>query len=195
MSLSPDLRQLRDDLERLHHALRDQSRAEHDRVNPFSEDLFDWKERGAFVAERDRNVTIYNSTTVVGDVEIGDNTWVGPFCSLDGTGGLTIGAYCSISVGCQLLTHDTVRWALSRGEAPYEHAPTRIGDCCFLGSHAVVVKGVTVGDHCVVGAGAVVTRDVPDFTIVAGVPARPSGSVRLEKGGGVQLLTGAEGAS
>jgi acetyltransferase-like isoleucine patch superfamily enzyme len=191
MGLSPELERLRDDLVTLHHALREQTRAQYDRINPFTEDLFDWKERGAFVRRAGDNVTIYNSTTVVGDVAIGANTWIGPFCSLDGTGGLSIGAFCSISLGCQLLTHDTVRWALSGGAAPHEYAPTRIGDCCFLGSHAVVVKGVTIGDRCVVGAGAVVTRDVPDLTIVTGVPARPTGTVHVE-GATVRLQTSAE---
>jgi len=44
---------------------------------------------------------------------------------------------------------------------------------CWIGANAVVLGGVTVGEGSVVSAGAVVTRDVPPFTIVAGVPARP----------------------
>jgi acetyltransferase-like isoleucine patch superfamily enzyme len=44
----------------------------------------------------------------------------------------------------------------------------------------VVTKGVTVGDCCVIAAGAVVTEDVPDQSIVAGVPARRIGTVRID---------------
>jgi acetyltransferase-like isoleucine patch superfamily enzyme len=47
-----------------------------------------------------------------------------------------------------------------------------IGNDVWIGSHVVVVDGVTIGDHAVVGAGAVVTKDVPDWAVVAGNPAR-----------------------
>jgi len=144
------------------------------------EDLFEWKEKGEFFGGKD--VTIYDSTTVVGDVRIGDHTWIGPFCSLDGTAGLVIGRYCSVSVGCQLLTHDTVKWAVSGGKADREYAPTKIGDCCFLGSHAVIIKGVTIGDHCIIGAGSVVNKDIPDYSVAVGIPARVVGTVEINNG-------------
>lgn len=176
------LDRLHADLLALHRRLRGRTLAEHRRMNPFTEDLTDWKERGRAWTRDDRGVTIYDSTSVVGDVEIGEGTWIGPYCSLDGTGGLTIGHHCSISSGCELISHDTVRWALSGGTEDYEYAPTQIGDCCFLGSRAVVTKGVTVGDRCVIAAGAVLTDDLPDRSIAAGVPARRIGKVRIEDG-------------
>ena len=48
----------------------------------------------------------------------------------------------------------------------------RIGRDCWIGEGAVILDGVTVGNGCVIAAGAVVTKDVPDFSIVGGVPAR-----------------------
>ncbi len=185
--LDDDLKGLWSSLVRLHHRLRDHTKETYNRINPFYEDLFQWSERGSFCGNKDKGITIYNSTTVSGDVKIGEHTWIGPFCSLDGSGGLRIGRYCSISLGCQLLTHDTVKWALSGGIAPYDRRPTIIGDCCFLGSHVVITKGVTVGDHCVIGASTVVTRDVPDYSIMAGVPARQIGEVHINKNGDVKL--------
>jgi len=187
MALTPPLRRLLNDLRDLHFALRAETCEKYRRINPFYEDLFEWKERGACWPNAGKNVTIYNSTTVVGDVEIGDNTWIGPFCSLDGTGGLDIGRFCSLSLGCQILTHDTVMFALSSGKLPYEYSRVSIGDCCFLGVHSVVVRGVKIGNQCVIGAGAVVTRDVPDRTIVAGAPARRIGYVDLEPNGLIKL--------
>ena len=47
-----------------------------------------------------------------------------------------------------------------------------------IGSNATIVAGVVIGEGALVGAGAVVTRDVPDYAIVAGVPARVIGDVR-----------------
>ncbi|HEX8723386.1 MAG TPA: acyltransferase [Pyrinomonadaceae bacterium] len=185
LGLDDDLRRLWVGLQSLRARLRDETWAKYRRVNPFGEDLLDWKEKGRFVGGR--NVTVYDSTTVVGDVTIGDNTWVGPFCSLDGTGGLEIGSFCALSLGTQLITHDTVRWALSGGRAAYEYAPVRVGDCCFLGVHSVVTRGVSVGDHSLVAAGAVVTKDVEPYSIVAGVPARRVGAVRVGEGGDVDL--------
>ena len=65
--------------------------------------------------------------------------------------------------------------------------PTAIGDHCHVGAGAVVAKGVTVGDHSVIGACAFVNRDVPPYTVAAGVPARPIGRVRVDADGGVNL--------
>jgi acetyltransferase-like isoleucine patch superfamily enzyme len=50
--------------------------------------------------------------------------------------------------------------------------PVRVGDWADIGVNAVLLPGVTVGKGAIVGAGAVVTHDVPDYAIVAGVPAK-----------------------
>ena len=182
--------QLLDDLRAVREHLRAATRADHTRLNPFTEDLSDWRERGRFWTGDDRDVTIYDSTTLAGDVRIGRGTWIGPFCSLDGTGGLQIGEGCDISAGVQLVTHDTVRRALSGGTATVETAPIAIGDRCFVGSLAVVTRGVTIGRCCVIAAGSVVTADVPAQTIVAGAPARQIGRVDID-GEDVRLVYGA----
>ena len=183
-----------DDLDRLHadlRALRERLDREtlmrFRRLNPFTENLIDWKQRGRDWTGDDRSVTIYDSATVIGDVEIGPHTWVGPLTMLDGSGGLTIGHHCSIATGAQLLTHDTVRWALSGGNDDYEHAATSIGDCCFIGTLSVVVKGVIVGDRCLVASGSVVVQDVAPGTIVAGAPAREVGTVEADEAGRIRL--------
>lgn len=118
---------------------------------------------------------------ITGDPQIGAGTWIGAFTVLDGSGGLAIGAGCDISSGAQIYTHSSARRCVSaRAHAEVDRAPVRIGDHVFVGAGAVIGMGVTVGDHSVVAAGAVVTRDVPPFTVVAGVPARPTARVVLD---------------
>lgn len=187
MDLNPRQRQLLEDLGEIRRFLRNETLETYQRINPFFEDLSDWHEKGLAWTQDDREVTIYESTTVVGDVTIGRGTWIGPFCSLDGTGGLTIGEHCSISLGCQLLSHDTARWALSGGRSSYEHAPTSVGDHCFLGTHAIITKGTVIGDRCLIAAGAVITTDVEDGSIMAGIPARRIGHVEVDADGSVEL--------
>lgn len=47
-----------------------------------------------------------------------------------------------------------------------------VGDNCYFGNHSSVLSGVKIGNNCIIGYGAVVTKDVPDNSVVAGVPAR-----------------------
>lgn len=56
--------------------------------------------------------------------------------------------------------------------------PTRIGDNCWLGAHAVVLSGVTIGERCVIGAGSVVTTEIEPFSVAVGAPARVIRKVR-----------------
>lgn len=50
--------------------------------------------------------------------------------------------------------------------------PVRIGNDVWIGTRSIILPGVRVGDHCIIGAGSVVTKDVPDWAIVGGNPAR-----------------------
>ena len=117
------------------------------------------------------NSSIYDSALVLGDVNVGRNTWIGPFTVLDGTGRLEIGDNCSISAGVQIYTHDTVRWATSGGADDPEHAPVKIGHNCYIGPNVVISKGVTIGDACIIGANSFVNRDIPEGMNAWGAPA------------------------
>jgi acetyltransferase-like isoleucine patch superfamily enzyme len=179
-------------LRELHGALREGVKAKWRRSLPFEDELFDRWERASFLGFGE-GTSIYQQSYVYGDVRVGERTWIGPLTLLDGTGGLTIGDYCSISAGVQIYTHDTIGWALSGGKAKYEYAPVRVGNCCHIGALSVIVKGVSVGDHCVVGAHSFVNRDVPSYTVVAGAPARPIAHVVISPEGDVRLVR--DGAS
>ena len=145
---------------------------------PFTELVFDRWQRARRLGFGE-DASIYHNTYVMGDVEVGRNTWIGPLVMLDGRAGIEIGDYCSISTGVQIYTHDTVRWALSGGKADFELGAVRIGDCTYVGSQSVIVHGVSIGHHCVVGAHSLVDRDLPPYTVAFGVPARPRGRVEV----------------
>lgn len=123
-----------------------------------------------------KGTSIYDSSLVLGDVRVGEHTWIGPFTLLDGSGGgLEIGSHCSISAGVQIYTHDTVERSLSGSEAPIVTAPTRIGANCYIGPNSVIVKGVTIGDGVVIGANSLVLKDVPAGSKAFGTPCRVVG--------------------
>ena len=119
--------------------------------------------------------SIYDSSLVIGPVTVGEKTWIGPFTVLDGSGGLEIGSFCSISAGVQIYSHDTVSWALTAGVAGAERAPTRIGSRVFIGPNTVVGKGVTIGDGCVIGAHSLVLDDIAAGSKAFGTPCRVVG--------------------
>lgn len=68
-----------------------------------------------------------------------------------------------------------------QGAADWQCVPTLVRRRASVGSNATILCGVTIGEQALVGAGAVVTRDVPDFAIVAGVPAKQIGDVREKR--------------
>jgi acetyltransferase-like isoleucine patch superfamily enzyme len=106
-------------------------------------------------------------------IVIGRDTVINQGCCLDGRGGLRIGDQVDISPGAWLLTdsHD-----LHDPAFPEALAPVTVGDYVWIGSRALILPGVALGEGAVVAAGAVVTRDVPPYTVVGGVPARPIGT-------------------
>ncbi len=87
-----------------------------------------------------------------GELEIGDNVSIGPRCTL------VLSAHPNSSVLKEVVK--------------YKPSKIVIGDNAWLGAGVIVMPGVTIGANSVVGAGAVVTKDVPEETVVAGVPAK-----------------------
>lgn len=81
--------------------------------------------------------SVYDNVLIIGDVKVGKNTWIGPNVILDGSGGLVIGDYVSISAGTQIYTHHTVEWSTSLGEKPIKRAPTTIGNGVYIGPNCI----------------------------------------------------------
>lgn len=88
---------------------------------------------------------------------------------------ISIGNHVLLSSNVSLLTHDGGSWPfrdLPEYEGVMKYAPVTIEDNCFIGMGATIMPGVTVHKNSVVGARSVVTKDVPEGSVVGGVPAK-----------------------
>jgi len=108
----------------------------------------------------------------VGDVTIGDYTRIGIHCTVIGP--VCIGSHVNLAQGITVtaLNHNFGDAARRIDEQGVSTKPVVIGDDVWIGANAVILPGVTIGNHCVIAAGAVVTKDVPDYTLAGGVPAK-----------------------
>lgn len=101
------------------------------------------------------------------NVRIGDRCKIQNNVSLYKGVELADGVFCGPS--CVFTNVLTPRAEIERKD---EFAATPVGKGATIGANATIVCGHRLGDYCMVAAGAVVTRDVPDYALVAGVPAR-----------------------
>ena len=147
---------------------------------PFGELLYNRFERARDL-DFGEGSSIYESSHVYGDVKVGKNVWVGPFCILDGQGGLIIGDGCNIGAGTKIYTHDTVKRCLSEGKHEKDIDPVEIGPYAYIGPNVVIMRGVAIGHHSVLGAGSFVNKDVPPHSIAVGSPAKVIGAVVSNK--------------
>ena len=108
----------------------------------------------------------------VGDVTIGDYTRIGIHCTVIGP--VCIGSHVNLAQGITVtaLNHNFGDAARRIDEQGVSTKPVVIGDDVWIGANAVILPGVTIGSHCVIAAGAAVTKDVPDYTLAGGVPAK-----------------------
>lgn len=106
------------------------------------------------------------------NISIGEDTIIGDHAFLDGRAKLTIGNHVDVASSVMIYNseHDLSKEDFSAIEEPVE-----IGDYVFIGPRAIILPGVKIGKGAIVAAGAVVTSDVPEFTIVGGIPAKPIG--------------------
>ena len=108
----------------------------------------------------------------VGDVIIGNYTRIGLHNTIIGP--VTIGNHVNLAQGITVtaLNHNFEDSEKRIDEQGVSTTPVTISDDVWIGANAVILPGVHIGQHCVVAAGAVVTKDVPDHSLVAGVPAK-----------------------
>lgn len=106
----------------------------------------------------------------------GEYVWIGENSVLDASGGLEIGSHTSVGLSVYLWSHTSPLTNLAMenysGSPLIERKRTRIGAGVFIGGPSVIFPGVSIGDKVIIAPLSVVNKDVPNYSVVAGNPAR-----------------------
>ena len=133
--------------------------------------------RRIFLVQMEQKAIIYWGAEIRchGKLKIGKGSIIGDKALLDARNGISIGKNVSFSSNISIYTeqhdHRDPMFRCNSSDA----FSVNIGDRAWIGPNAIILHGVHIGEGAVVAAGSVVTKDVPPFTIVAGVPARKIG--------------------
>lgn len=108
----------------------------------------------------------------VGEIVIGNHTRIGLHNTIIGP--VRIGSQVNLAQGVVVsgLNHNYQDATRPISEQGVSTSPITIKDDVWIGANAVIAAGVTIGKHCVIGAGSVVTKDVPDYSVAVGNPAK-----------------------
>ncbi len=99
---------------------------------------------------------------IYGKVEWSTEPWI-----------ITLGNHVHITNGVQFITHDGGTLILRHLTPDLElTGPITVGDYVYIGTNAMILPNVKIGNNCIIAAGSIVTKDIPDGSVVAGVPAR-----------------------
>ncbi|MFA5275591.1 MAG: acyltransferase [Candidatus Omnitrophota bacterium] len=101
------------------------------------------------------------------NITIDDKAFLSAFCYLDGYDKIKIGYASSLGVFCKVITGTHIKETMEvTGKS------VNIGNFCWLGAGVMVLPGVKIGDFALIGAGSVVVKDVPEYSIAVGNPAK-----------------------
>jgi len=108
-----------------------------------------------------------------GNIIIGDFTSIGPYACLSGRE-ISVGKNCMIASHCGIYANNHI---FADTEVPMKHQGRSykgitIEDDCWLGTGVKILDGVTVGKGSVIGAGSVILKDIPEYSVVVGVPGK-----------------------
>lgn len=108
----------------------------------------------------------------VGDVKIGKGTIIGMGCVVIGPVSIGNDVMLAQNIVVSGLNHGYKDVSVSPAKQKVICNPITILDDVWIGANAVITAGVTLGKHCIIGAGSVVTKNVPEYSIAVGNPAK-----------------------
>jgi acetyltransferase-like isoleucine patch superfamily enzyme len=116
----------------------------------------------------------YGSQTFSPEIVIGEGTNIEQCCHITSANKVIIGEKVTIA-GFSMITdidHDYMEIGKGILQQDLLVKSTEIGDESFIGMGARIMPGVHIGKHCIIGANCVVTRDIPDYSVAVGIPAK-----------------------
>ncbi len=120
-------------------------------------------------------------------LQLADHVFIGPFCFIEASGGVTIGEGVQVTHHVSIVTHSSHRAQRLLGRSyvgwpgprpGWIAGPVAIGPYCFIGPHSLLEAGTTLGRGCIVRAGSVLRGEYPEFSVIAGNPAVVVGDAR-----------------
>lgn len=107
-------------------------------------------------------------------LKIGNHSNIGPYCYIGCSGYIEIGNHVMMSPRVSIYAENHVfeRTDITIKEQGVRKQSVKIEDDCWIAANSIILAGVTIGRGSVVAAGSVVTKDVPPYSVVAGVPAQ-----------------------
>lgn len=153
------------------------------------------------ISKKGKNVYIGSKVKVVNgkQIELDDNVQIRPYCDLFATDQIQIGKGCDIGTRNRIVGNVIIENEVLTGPDNYislfdhkysdpnvsvmhqgaynpnnnNHDEIIIGEGSWIGTHCAIIGDVHIGKHCVIAANSVVTKDISDFTMAAGTPAKP----------------------
>jgi acetyltransferase-like isoleucine patch superfamily enzyme len=111
---------------------------------------------------------VYIRAGLDGNVKINDYCAINSFAKLFGHGGIEIGEYTQLGPDCLITTtkHDYQK------ELKTSFEKVQIGRWAWVGAKCIILPGTKIGDHSIIGAGSIVNKDIPQWSVAVGCPAR-----------------------
>lgn len=126
----------------------------------------------SFVNSCGKNIRVKHNADISPNIWIGNESELGTRCMIQGNISIGSNVIMGPDVKIYARNHKYERIDIPIQKQGKHYFKTMIGDDVWIGANSIVTAGVKVGNHVIVAAGSVVTKDIPDYAIVGGAPAR-----------------------
>ena len=116
------------------------------------------------------------------NIHLGSNVFINSQCYFMDGGDITLGNHVFVGPYCGFYTASHPLDYSNRNKGLEKALPIVIGDNCWFGANVSIMPGVNIGSGCVIAAGSVVTKDMPENSMIAGVPAKVIKTIDQDKG-------------
>jgi len=125
-----------------------------------------------FILKSGKSIRVKHNADISPNIVLGDNSELGTRCMIHGNVEIGSNVIMGPDIKIYARNHRFDRLDIPIRQQGKVYLKTIIGDDVWIGANSIITAGVRVGNHVVIGAGSVVTKDIPDYAVVGGVPAR-----------------------